>query len=140
MPPTKATLPETYLPRLKSILTDNVLDFWYPRSSDDEHGGFYFYGPFDEPASNRMKAWWVQAECMTSALKMYAQTGEQRYADVFAETFEFVDEHIVDREHSEWHSAITPDLEPAGRKGAIYKGAYHNGRALLECIETLESL
>lgn len=127
-------------PSLFMDLFETLFDYSLEHGYDDEHGGFYFYGPFDEPASNRMKAWWVQAECLTSALKMYAQTGEQRYADVFTETFEFVDEYIVDREHGEWHSAITPDLEPAGRKGAIYKGAYHNGRALLECIETLENL
>lgn len=121
-------------------LFETLFEYSLEYGYDDEQGGFYFYGPFDAPASNRMKAWWVQAECMTSALKMYEQTGDDTYRDVFVETFEFVDEHIVDREVGEWYSAITEDLEPAGRKGAIYKGAYHNGRALLECIETLENL
>lgn len=31
-------------------------------------------------------------------------------------------------------------LEPVGRKGGIYETAYHNGRALLECIAALERL
>ena len=53
---------------------------------------------------------------------------------------DFVEEYVVDDEHGEWHSGVTDDLESVGRKGAMYKGAYHNGRALLECIETLESL
>jgi len=106
---------------------------------DDEHGGFYFFGPFEGEATNKIKAWWVQAECMTSALHMYDHTGDEQYLDVFAETYDFIHDHQVDWAVGEWHSGITDDLEPVGRKGAEYKGAYHNGRALLECINLLES-
>lgn len=128
--------PLPYYRDLYETLWDYSLEYGY----DDEHGGFYFYGPFDEPATSRIKAWWVQAEALTSALRMYELTGEDRYADVFAETYDFVDEHHVDREVGEWHSGVTEDLEAVGRKGAMYKGAYHNGRALIECIEALERL
>lgn len=117
-------------------LWDYSLEYGY----DEERGGFYFYGGFDEPASFRVKAWWVQAECMTSALRTYECTGDDRYLDVFADTWEFLDDHQIDREHGEWHSGINDDLEPVGRKGAVYKAAYHNGRALLECIAALERL
>ncbi|QLG48089.1 AGE family epimerase/isomerase [Natrinema halophilum] len=117
-------------------LWDYSLEYGY----DDENGGFYFYGGFDEPASFRVKAWWVQAECMTSALRTYECTGDDRYLDVFAETWDFLDTHQIDREHGEWHSGVDDDLEPVGRKGAVYKAAYHNGRALLECIEALKRL
>ncbi len=117
-------------------LWDYSLEYGY----DDEHGGFYFYGGFDEPASFRVKAWWVQAECMTSALRMYELTGEERYFDVFRKTWDFIQEFHADDEFGEWHSGVTDDLEPVGRKGAVYKAAYHNGRALIECIETLNRL
>ncbi|WP_226483323.1 AGE family epimerase/isomerase [Natrinema amylolyticum] len=117
-------------------LWDYSLEYGY----DEEHGGFYFYGGFDEPASFRVKAWWVQAECMTSALRTYECTGDDRYLDVFADTWDFLDEHQIDREHGEWHSGVDDDLEPVGRKGAVYKAAYHNGRALLECIAALKRL
>ena len=40
----------------------------------------------------------------------------------------------IDREHEEWHSVVTDELEHLGRKGAVYKNAYHNGRALIEYI------
>lgn len=121
---------------LYETLWDYSLEYGY----DDDHGGFYFYGGFEEPASFRMKAWWVQAECMTSALRTYEHTGDERYLDVFAETWEFIEEYHVDEEHGEWHSGVDDDLEPVGRKGAVYKAAYHNGRALLECIQALERL
>jgi mannose/cellobiose epimerase-like protein (N-acyl-D-glucosamine 2-epimerase family) len=46
----------------------------------------------------------------------------------------------VDREVGEWHSGVTEDLEAVGPKGAAYKGAYHDGRALLKCIDELEAM
>ncbi|AHG02066.1 hypothetical protein HALLA_01820 (plasmid) [Halostagnicola larsenii XH-48] len=121
---------------LYETLFDYALEYGY----DDENGGFYFYGPLGEPATNRIKAWWVQAECMTSALKMYRQTGGERYLRVFEETLEFVETHQVDDVVGEWHSGIDDSLEPLGRKGAEYKAGYHNGRALLECISELRLL
>jgi mannobiose 2-epimerase len=129
-------VPLSYYRDLYETLWDYTLEYGY----DEAHGGLYFYGPFEEPATSRIKAWWVQAETITSALRMYELTGEEAYAEAFADTYEFIDEYHMDREAGEWHSGITDDLDPVGRKGAIYKGAYHNGRALLECIDTLERL
>jgi len=126
--------------RLFTDLYEELFEFSLDHGYDDERGGFYFFGPLDGDATNRIKAWWVQAECMTAALRMYEHTGEEAYRDVFAETYNFVEDYHVDDEHGEWHSGVDDDLNPVGRKGAMYKGAYHNGRALLECIETLESL
>ncbi|GGL56475.1 AGE family epimerase/isomerase [Halocalculus aciditolerans] len=120
-------------------LYERLFDFSLENGYDDEHGGFYFFGPLDGPASFRVKAWWVQAECMTSALRMHEFTGDDRYRDAFEETWGFIREYHVDEEYGEWHSGVTEALEPVGRKGAMYKGAYHNGRALLECIEHLEN-
>lgn len=121
---------------LYETLWEYSLEYGY----DETNGGFYFYGGFDEPASFRVKAWWVQAECMTSALRTFEETGDARYLDVFEATFEFLDRYGIDHEHGEWHSGVNDDLEPVGRKGAVYKAAYHNGRVLLECIETMKRL
>ena len=121
-------------------LFEELFDYSLEYGYDDEHGGFYFYGPFNEPATNTIKAWWVQAECLTSALKMYAHTGEDKYRDVFENILSFITDHQIDWEDGEWYSGIDDDLKPVGRKGAEYKAAYHNGRAMLECIDALESM
>jgi mannobiose 2-epimerase len=121
-------------------LSESLFDYALAYGYDDAEGGFYFYGPFEEPATNRVKAWWVQAEAMVAALKMYELTGESRYLSVFTETYDFVEEYQTDWEHGEWHSGVDEDGTPLGRKGAEYKGAYHNGRALLECIRVLDGL
>jgi len=126
----------TYYRDLYDTLWEYTLEYGY----DEAEGGLYFYGPFDRQATSRIKAWWVQAEAMTSALRMFEFTGDQTYARIFEEIYEFIETHHVDEAVGEWHSGVTTDLEPVGRKGAMYKGAYHNGRALLECINTLERM
>jgi len=121
---------------LYETLWEYTLNYGY----DHDNGGVYFYGGFDEPASFRVKAWWVQAEGMTSALRMYEHTGDRTYLDVFTEIYDFLDQYQIDHEVGEWHSGVDDDLAPVGRKGAVYKAAYHNGRALLECIDSLQRL
>jgi mannobiose 2-epimerase len=119
-------------------LYERLFEYSLEYGYDDEHGGFYFFGPFETNATNKIKAWWVQAECMTSALKMYDRIGDDQYLELFADIYDFIDEFHVDWEGGEWHSGVDEDLNPVGRKGAEYKGAYHNGRAMLECINLLE--
>lgn len=127
-------------PGLFTELYESLWEYTLEYGYDAEDGGLYFFGSFNEPASNRIKAWWVQAEVLVSALKMYELTGRDRYLDVFTETWEFLEAHQIDKAVGEWHSGVTDELEPVGRKGAMYKGAYHNGRALLECIDLLDRL
>jgi mannobiose 2-epimerase len=107
---------------------------------DQEKGGFYYHGGFHQPADNRRKEWWVQAEALVSALYMYRLTGEPKYLAVFEKTFEFIDRYQVDWSTGEWHATITPEGKPQGDKAHAWKAGYHNGRAMIECIDVLRSL
>jgi cellobiose epimerase len=107
---------------------------------DQEDGGFYDSGGFQLPADQRGKTWWVEAEAMVSALYMYRLTHEPKYLDVFEKTWAFVDGKQIDWEHGEWFQSITPEGKPSGEKGTIWKAAYHNGRALMECLAILKEL
>lgn len=106
---------------------------------DETHGGFYYTGDFNRPADDRDKSWWVQAEAIVSALRMYRATNDAKYLAVFEKTFEFVEEKMVDWEHGEWHSTVTPDGTPRGDKANPWKAGYHNGRAMIECIKALRT-
>jgi mannobiose 2-epimerase len=107
---------------------------------DEEDGGFFSTGAFNAPADQRQKIWWVQAEALVSALTMFELTGETQYADVFARTWRWVDEHQTDWTHGEWFQEVLPDGKTRGVKGDAWKAGYHNGRALLECLEQLQAL
>ncbi len=105
---------------------------------DQDQGGFFHTGAFGTPALDRRKSWWVQAEGLVSALKMYRRTDDPAYAKVFEQTLDWIVNHQVDWDHGEWFSWIGPDGEPSGMKADPWKGPYHDGRAVLECLELLK--
>ncbi|MDQ3252329.1 MAG: AGE family epimerase/isomerase [Acidobacteriota bacterium] len=106
---------------------------------DEKLGGFYDSGAFNQRADRQNKIWWTQAEALVSALYMYRLTGDAQYLSVFEKTFDFIEKYQVDWEHGEWHATITPDGKPVGDKAQPWKAGYHNGRAMIECIEVLRA-
>jgi mannobiose 2-epimerase len=115
---------------LYRTLFDYSLRYGY----DEVGGGFYDSGEFHKPADRRDKIWWVQAEAIVSALKMYRLTGEEKYAKVFTGTWELIESKMIDWKAGEWHSTVTISGEQRGDKAQIWKAGYHNGRALIECL------
>ncbi|GAB4110805.1 MAG: cellobiose 2-epimerase [Acidobacteriota bacterium] len=104
---------------------------------DAAAGGFYYTGPLGRTAEDREKSWWVQAEVLVSSLRMFRRTADPKYQDVFRKTLGWVVDHQVDGERGEWFAAIRPDGTPDGVKAGLWKSPYHNGRAMLECLEQL---
>jgi mannobiose 2-epimerase len=107
---------------------------------DEAAGGFYNWGGLLEPARDRSKVWWVQAEALVSALRMHRMTGNPSYLDVFEKTWKFVRENQIDWERGEWYETVTPSGRKRGEKGGVWKAAYHNGRAMMECIKLLREM
>jgi mannobiose 2-epimerase len=108
---------------------------------DHARGGVFQRGYLGEPANDRKKRWWVQAESMIAFLRMYAFTGRDEYYDAFAATFRFVQQQQVAPGGGWWQVLEEDGSRRAGtqRTGA-WQAAYHSGRALMLCAETLESL
>lgn len=121
---------------LYKTLFDYSLKYGY----DQENGGFYDSGAFNEKADRRAKVWWVQAECMVSALDMYCLTGDMLYFNCFKKTFDWIITHQVDWKNGDWFSSISESGEPSGEKAGAWKSAYHNGRAVIKCIELIDGL
>jgi cellobiose epimerase len=113
---------------------DYALKYGY----DKEQGGFFNSGTFNKRGDNREKVWWVQAEAIVSALYMYRLTHDSQYLRVFEKTYDWIDKHQVDWKRGEWYETITPDGTPRGDKAGIWKCGYHNGRAMIECLEILK--
>ena len=101
---------------------------------------FYDSGAFNKPADQRSKTWWVEAEAIVSALYMYRLTGDAKYLAVFEKTYDFIDKYQTDWENGEWHATITPEGKALGDKAQIWKAGYHNGRAMIECLEILKAM
>ena len=118
-----------------------VFDYALRYGYDEAAGGFFESGPPGKPADRRAKIWWVEAEALVSALTMFDLTGEPRYADVFARTWQFVDSRQTDWTSGEWFEQIDPAGRPRpGNKAHQWKAGYHNGRALIESVERIRAL
>lgn len=106
---------------------------------DGRNGGFYYTGKFRTAADDRSKSWWVQAEVIVSSLRMYNGTKDPKYLSVFENTFNFIENSLVDWEVGEWHSTVTAQGAAQGDKASAWKAGYHNGRAMIECLATLKA-
>ena len=113
-----------------------ALKYGFDRSA----GGFYETGPINGPADQRDKIWWVQAECLVSALAMYGLTREKAYFDCFLRTLDWIMKYQIDWEGGDWYSRVSETKKPSGDKAGAWKSPYHNGRAMLQCLELLHAI
>jgi mannobiose 2-epimerase len=123
-----------------SLLLDlhrTIFNYALQYGHDEENGGFYDSGPLNKQADRREKIWWVQAECLISALRMFHLTREEVYRNCFLRTLGWIVNGQVDWEHGEWHERVSRDGKISGVKSGPWKGPYHNGRAMLQCLELL---
>lgn len=116
-----------------------LFDYSLKYGYDEAKGGFFNYGAFDQPAQNRAKVWWVEAEAIVSALYLHRLTHDAKYLRVFEKTCDWIEQSQTDWKHGEWHDTITPDGTPRGDKAHIWKAGYHDGRAMIECLEILKA-
>jgi mannobiose 2-epimerase len=104
---------------------------------DRTSGGIYHAGPLNGPPSDRRKTWWVQAEALVGALTAYRITGDERYANLYLGTLEWIRDRQVDWEGGDWHAFARRDGAPSGDKAYRWKSPYHNGRAMMQCLRLL---
>lgn len=112
---------------------------------DEQDGGLYDAGLAVGPDSVRIvrstKAWWAQAEALHTFLLM-----ERRFPDDPRDygargraMWRYIDRYLIDSEHGGWY-VNGLDESPEARtepKATIWKGTYHNARALLRSAELL---
>jgi cellobiose epimerase len=106
---------------------------------DRRRGGLYLLGYPQVPADRLEKVWWVQAEALVATLWMYQQTGDSRYRAYFERTLDWVWDHQADWRHGDWHMIVDRRGRPSGDKAHAFKTPYHNGRAILTCLELLDN-
>lgn len=118
-----------------------LAEYSYQYGYDREHGGFFEGGPLGAPADNKRKTWWVQNEAKVGMLDMFVQTGDRKYYEAFAKTLDFSVNHQIAKEGG-WWAERNADGSPSANKSRTspWQGAYHAGRALIECAKRLDAL
>jgi len=113
---------------------------------DSEKGGFYDGGAYTVDSTAIIvtgpgKIWWTQSEGLNALLlfgDLYPDDPNDYHAQ-FLKQWSYIDEHMIDHEWGGWY-VHGVDLEPESLesdKAGQWKSAYHNGRALLNCVERL---
>ena len=113
---------------------------------DNTVGGFYDEGYYfkNKPGMTIIadsKNWWAQAEGMNSLLLMSTlyPADSMNYYGHFQKQWNYITTYLIDHEHGDWYDAgldKSPNRKTA-LKGQIWKGAYHNFRAMDRCIKML---
>jgi mannobiose 2-epimerase len=125
--------------RMARQLVDHSLAYGW----DESYGGFYGDGiTFGKP-EDKGKEWWVEMEGLNALLLMHQEYGHQTdvYFKAFQKQWRFIQNCQVDAQYHGVYTLVGEDGTPihAG-KGSIWKGAYHDGRALLNVTERLHRL
>lgn len=126
-------LPETLVLDWCRSLAGSAMQWGWDR----KRGGVYFAGPLNGPAHSREKVWWVQAEALVAALTLFQKTGDERYAELYLSVLEWVETRQADWKGGDWHGTIRPSGEVTGDKADRWTDPYHQGRAMLTCLELL---
>jgi len=128
----------------KKMVDHALLNGW-----DNNLGGFYDEGYYfkDKPGCtiiNKSKNWWAQAEALNTLLilaELYPNDTMQ-YLQKFFREWDYVQNYLIDHEHGDWYEEGL-DNEPQRKtalKAHIWKGTYHNFRALSNCIKRIDEM
>lgn len=143
---------EEIIAKLKPLITkmaDSVL-----RVAVDKDGGLFLESTRFGSHVKTNKHWWLQAETLVGFMNMYQLKGDEIYWDTVKLSWDFIDRCVIDHKGGEWYTKVNrlgvPYLEePADDPSPYYRNdwkidpwkcPYHNGRAMLELVERIESL
>ena len=105
---------------------------------DKEYGGLvYGYGP-DKNFADATKYFWVHAEALAAAWRLYTLTGEQRYYADYNDIWKWSWDHLIDHEYGAWYRVVSREgnkLEP--HKSPAGKVDYHTMGACWDILDVM---
>ena len=69
-------------------------------------GSLIYEGEPDGSHFDRDRHWWVQAEAVVGFFNIYQHFGDEAALDKALRVWEYIKEHLIDREHGEWYWSI----------------------------------
>ena len=87
------------------------------------------------------KSWWVQAEAMVGFYNAYQLSGQKRFAQAATQSWNYIQDKIVDRTHGDWIKRLHRDGTPdnTNYKVGPWECPYHDSRACFEMLDRLDS-
>jgi len=111
---------------------------------DREYGGLYYFMDVENRPTlqleSDMKLWWPHTEALYALVLAYTRTREQRWLNWLEKVHNYSFKHFVDTLHGGWFGYCDRRGNLTHTcKGGNYKGFFHVPRALLFCIQAIET-
>ena len=110
----------------------------------DKDGSLFYEADSKGVMIDPKKHWWAQAEAVVGFYNAYQLSGQEHFLDQSYRVWEYIETHIVDRVHGEWHAKLSPAGVPYPEKedsdaclAGPWKCPYHNSRVCYEMMERL---
>jgi cellobiose epimerase len=106
----------------------------------DTDGGLWYEYDLDKDDLIKEKHSWPQAEAMVGFFNAWQNTGVDRFLNRSLSSWNFIQEHILDKKNGEWFWGIHSDQTVMNEdKVGIWKCPYHNSRACIELINRIKN-
>jgi mannobiose 2-epimerase len=110
----------------------------------DADGSMLFEADGNGTLVDTTKHWWVQAEAVVGFYNAFEITGEEAFRTASRRAWDYIETHVVDHKHGEWHAKLTRDgvlLHESEDADAVlvgpWKCPYHNARVCYEMLTRL---
>lgn len=106
----------------------------------DETGGIMYEKNIEHP--DKEKHWWVQAEAVIGFFNAYELSGDKRFLSASINTWQFIQNYIIDKEKGEWYWSVTEkgEINAFEDKAGPWKAPYHNTRMCMEIVRRIEKI
>ncbi len=108
-PPDEVLGSETIKAAVRSVAL-SLADRVYAEGLDTS-GGLMYEGQEGRIADPN-REWWPQAEAVVGFLNTYQLTGKAYFFDAALKIWDFIEHHIVDRNHGEWEYDLNYETNP----------------------------
>lgn len=126
--------PDTWYVQRARALFDSAMN----KGWDTEYGGLVYGFAPDGTFADANKYFWVHAESLAAAYRLYKVTGEQQYLDWYERIWQFSWEFLIDHTHGAWYRIVARDgSKLTNEKSPMGKVDYHT---LGACWDVLDSM